>query len=226
MTYSQRKARARLGPRRCVPHHLGRAKAFFAFALLIAYSAGHGRVVNDGEAVHFIVDKAVGLCYLLPGACYCFRADLRSASRAGRLRLPGHLREISLAPALFPGSLSPLSGDCEVLFSVTLSARRARRRRAHAARAHPFERQKDAKPPGSSPDPRKGFSLCGYIAPVGAAHFLTPVQNGANREFSANVGRGIKKTVAFGTSCGIHARPSARIRAQGDVKEITPPSPE
>ena len=42
-----------------------RAKAFFAFALLFAYSTGPDSFVNDGEAVHFIVDKAVGLCYLL-----------------------------------------------------------------------------------------------------------------------------------------------------------------
>ena len=41
-----------------VPHHMRRAKAFFAFALLFVYSAEPGSFVNDGEAVHFIVDKA------------------------------------------------------------------------------------------------------------------------------------------------------------------------
>ena len=113
-----------------------------------------------------------------------------------------------------------------MFFPGRYAARLARRRRAHAARAHPFERQKDAKPPGRSPDPRKSFSLCGCIAPVGAAHFLTPVQNAANRQLSANVGRGIKKAVAFGTFCGIHARLRRACRAQGFDGKITAQPPE
>ena len=119
-----------------------------------------------------------------------------------------------------------LSGVTEVFSSVTFSARLARRRRAHAARAHPFERQKDAKPPGSSPDPRKSFSLRGYIAPVGAAHFLTPVRNGENRELSANVGRGIKKTVASGQPAEFMRAFGAHLRARGFAEGTASQPPE
>ncbi len=48
-----------------VPHHSWRVKAFFAFTLLFVLLADPGRVVNDGEAVQFIVDNFDGACYLL-----------------------------------------------------------------------------------------------------------------------------------------------------------------
>lgn len=44
-------------------HHRARAKAFFAFTLLIATYARTGGLVNDGATVHFIVDKGDWLCY-------------------------------------------------------------------------------------------------------------------------------------------------------------------
>lgn len=45
-------------------HNQESAKAQLTVALLIATQAGAGRFVNDGEAVHFIVDKDGWLHYL------------------------------------------------------------------------------------------------------------------------------------------------------------------
>ncbi len=52
-----------------VPDYEERAKALVAFTLLIAWQAGAGRLVNDGKAVYFIVDKGGWLCYLHMEIC-------------------------------------------------------------------------------------------------------------------------------------------------------------